>query len=342
MEERRRILIIRPSALGDVCRSVHLAVSLRNAWPSARIEWLVNAQYADAVRCHPCVDETLLFHRGRRSSSKSGSRLSGISAESIGPFALLARQLRSRRYDIVIDAQGLARSGLLSLASGAAVRIVGHDAREGASLAANRRPVHGEGCTTHTVDAMASLLDPIGIEPVIDLRLTAPPETERTHRFETPPAVLAPTSLWPGKRWPIDRFAAVAARLRDRVPVAIVGGPNERDQCAELLAVPGVIDLVGKTSVGELMRIIQRGALVIANDSAALHMAVGFDRPIVALFGPTRTERVGPYGRSDDVIQHISPGDTLDHKNEAAGRELMGRISIDEVIQAAEHRLRSS
>ena len=68
-------------------------------------------------------------------------------------------------------------------------------------------------------------------------------------------------------------------------------------------------------------------------------MAVGFDRPIVALFGPTRVNLVGPFRRSNDVLQHIEPGDTMDHKNAAAGRLLMERIGIDEVLAAASSRL---
>jgi ADP-heptose:LPS heptosyltransferase len=103
-----------------------------------------------------------------------------------------------------------------------------------------------------------------------------------------------------------------------------------------------VIDRVGRTSVGELMALIERAALVVANDSAALHMAVGMQRPIVALFGPTRTERVGPYGREADVLQHVTVYDRRDHKDDRAGRELMERIAVDEVEEAVLSRLDSA
>ena len=83
------------------------------------------------------------------------------------------------------------------------------------------------------------------------------------------------------------------------------------------------------------MALVESSSLVIANDSAALHMAVGFDRPMVALYGPTRVDRVGPYGREADVIQHVTPSDRLDHKDGAAGRALMERIGVEEVVSRA-------
>jgi ADP-heptose:LPS heptosyltransferase len=100
-----------------------------------------------------------------------------------------------------------------------------------------------------------------------------------------------------------------------------------------------VVDLVGVTSVGGLMAAVERAAIVVANDSAALHMAVGFDRPLVALFGPTRIDRVGPYGRAGDVIQKLQPGERLDHKDDRLGRGLMERITLEEVLDAAASRV---
>jgi ADP-heptose:LPS heptosyltransferase len=80
------------------------------------------------------------------------------------------------------------------------------------------------------------------------------------------------------------------------------------------------------------MAMIHFSRAVIANDSAALHMAVGFDKPLIALYGPTRVDLVGPYKRESDVLQHMEPGDTFDHKQAETGRRMMERIHADEVI----------
>jgi heptosyltransferase-1 len=155
-----------------------------------------------------------------------------------------------------------------------------------------------------------------------------------------PYAVLAPTSRWASKRWPDVRFAEVARTLLSEQAVErviVVGAPGERGQCPATLALaadhPRVTDRVGSTSISALMALISRAALVVANDSAAVHMAVGFDRPTVALYGPTDVARVGPYGREADVIQHREPGD--------ANAAMMARIGLEEVLNACRVRLKN-
>ncbi|MEN0021014.1 MAG: glycosyltransferase family 9 protein, partial [Planctomycetota bacterium] len=121
-----------------------------------------------------------------------------------------------------------------------------------------------------------------------------------------------------------------------------VGGPGEDDQCEPLLEMSKrdsrIAYLVGKTSVGELMALIERSSLVVANDSAAVHMAVGFARPMVALYGPTDVVRVGPYARQRDVLQRVTPSDRLSHKR-AENARLMERILVQDVFDAATARL---
>lgn len=343
-----RILLIRPSALGDVCRTVPCLVSLRRAFPSARIDWLVQEGFEPAVAAHPDLSGVVSFPKA---AIKAGLRR-------LRPGAMLAfgRSLRRAAYDAVYDLQGLARSGLMAALTRARHRVGFADARELGWLGYTRKHRVPDG---HTVDRMLGLLEADGVPTFQDPHSPYSPQqlTQAMRLYTTPAdrawaeslglgrvAVLAPTSRWPGKQWPADRFAVLARELlrSGRVDrVAIVGGKSERPACGPLLdgSTPGIVDLVGKTTIGGLMALIESSRLVVANDSAALHMAVGFDRPLVALFGPTRIDRVGPYKRDADVVQHITPADTLDHKNEAAGRALMERITADEVVRRALERL---
>jgi len=333
-----RILIIRPSALGDVCRSVPVLASLRRAFPAAHIDWLVQDSFAPAVAHHPGLTGVVPFERRALGTAASRGRL--------GSSLLFMRRLRDAKYDLVFDVQGLARSGLFAWATGAARRVGFANAREMGWLGANERFEVPR--AVHSVDRMLELVRLSGIEPLRDMRLYAPPSDRDTLAADpqlsgTRYAVIAPTSRWPGKRWAAERFAELAPRLLGAglgVDAAVlVGGASERGQCLPLIELAArdgrVIDRIGATSVGALMALIERAALVIANDSAALHMAVGFDRPMVALYGPTRVDLVGPYGREGDVVQHITPADTLDHKNAIAGRAIMDRITIDEVFDRA-------
>jgi len=125
----------------------------------------------------------------------------------------------------------------------------------------------------------------------------------------------------------------------------IVGAASEREQCREVLECDPagrIVDLVGRTSIGELMALVERASLVVGSDSACLHMAVGFDRPLVGLYGPTDVARVGPYQRERWVIQKLAPDDVLDHKNDQAGASLMARITVDDVFQRIREALADS
>jgi len=335
-----RILLIRPSALGDVCRSVPVLASLARAWPDAAIDWMVQDGFADAVAAHPALRAVVPFPRRELGRALRRGR--------VGPLHDYIGQLRQGRYDLVVDAQGLFRSGFFAWASRAPRRVGHRAARELGWVFYTDRERGSEGL--HTVDRMLALVRTIGVEPIPEMRLFAPAADREAvaqdARFGGRFAVVAPTSRWAGKQWPNERFDAVIARLLEEglvERVAVVGGPSERSQCGPVLERAGrdgrVLDLVGATSIGRLMAVIERSSLVLANDSAALHMAVGFDRPLVALFGPTRVELVGPYGREPEVIQHLRPGDALDHKSDHAGRLLMERIGVGEVIEACRDRL---
>jgi lipopolysaccharide heptosyltransferase I len=335
------VLLIRPSALGDVCRTVPCLVSLRRAFPGAAIDWLVQDSFADAVRAHPALSGVVPFPRREMKDWIASGRLA--------PLGGWLRELSQRGYDLAIDLQGLARSGFFTWITGAPRRVGFANAREGGWLGLTETyTIHAH---RHTVDRMLGLLRCMGVEPVRDMALHTPaadraaidrdPACARLR--ERPYAIIAPTSRWPAKQWPADRFAAAADWLTRRgLAVAVVGSASERAQIGPVLDLaarqPLVVDLVGSTSVGRLMSVVERSRLVVANDSAALHMAVGFDRPIVALFGPTNAALVGPYRRERDVLQHVAPDDLLDHKNPAQAA-LMERISTDEVIEACEERL---
>lgn len=336
-----RILLIRPSALGDVARSVPVLVSLRAAFPGASIDWLVQDAFADVISAHPALSRVVPFPRRAFSGWLSPHRWPAVLA--------YLRSLSRERYDLVVDAQGLARSALFALASGARERVGLADAREGARLAYTRRVPPGP--PVHTVDRMLSLVRAVAgtadSSPEA-MRLYTPPHARGfagalPALAGAPYVVIAPTSRWPAKQWPDPRFASLAESLAaDGLRVAVVGAASERPQipaCVRLASSrPGIADLVGSTSIAQLMDVIEHAALVVANDSAALHIAVGFDRPIVALYGPTDAARVGPYRRERDVIQHVRSGERLDHKT-PRGASLMLRIGVPEVLAACRARL---
>jgi len=340
----QRILIIRPSALGDVCRTVPMLVSLRAAFPDAQIDWVVQDDFVAAVESHPAVNRVISFPRSKLAGWWRSPR---SFLHMVGWF----NRLRRARYDLVLDGQGLGRSGLMALATRAPQRVGIRTAREFAWLAYTRRmPAEGTPMPVHTVDQMLSLLSAIDVPVAADMTLHVNPEQRewwRTRRAaEGWPrgkyAVLAPTSRWLSKRWPIDRWVQLVSPLGDRgfEKLVVIGSPSEQEQVRQLFVqhkpgVRGMVDLVGQTSIAQTMAVIAEADLVIANDSAPLHMAVGFNRNIVALFGPTDPAEVGPYGREESVVRGYCPsvGEKINFKNSKLGDSLMRFISTASVLQ---------
>ena len=334
--DRKRILIIRPSALGDVCRTVPILCSLRESFPKAQIDWLVQDSFVDAVSAHPAVNKVIPFPRAAFSHFAVNPRILGQLLRWLG-------DLRRRKYDVVYDCQGLARSGFFTRYTGAPKRVGFRDAREGAFLGYTHRYRVD---AVHTVDRMLGLLENDGISISHDMRLYVTDEGEATWVTmranlglpdDSPYAVLAPTSRWLSKQWPGDRFKALIPHLFTRgfQHIVIVGSENERSQCGELLGAikqeSHVHDLMGKTTIASLMATIAHSDLIIANDSAPIHMAVGFDRRYLALFGPTDPAKVGPYGGNRWVLRNVKNGNHFHHKDNSIGSTVMERISVEAV-----------
>ena len=147
MGDPQRILFIRPSALGDVVRSLPVVASLRAAFPEATIDWLVQTEFVDAVAAHPDVTAVIPFNRSRLGRWYLPGGLRSIRT--------LVGQLRERRYDLVIDGQGLGRSGYLARATRAPRRVGPDDAREFGWLGYTQRVKRHK---THTVERMLELV----------------------------------------------------------------------------------------------------------------------------------------------------------------------------------------
>jgi len=341
-----RILIVRPSALGDVARTVPVLVSLKRAFPEAKIDWLVQDSFADVIAHHPDLSEVAEFPRGR---FRGFGRNWAVTRE---VFAYLG-QLKQRQYDRVYDLQGLSRSGWLTWFTRAPHRVGPADAREGAWLAYHHRVKINED-VQHTVDRMLAVIEGDGVEPVRDMRLFVGDDDRawaeaymKKHAMRRGHfAVVAPTARWLCKCWPVDRYDQIIDRLDqcDLHEAVVVASESERTDAAPLLDhVDGSLrrhDLIGKTTVGQLMAIIDAAGLVLANDSAALHIAVGLGRRVVSVFGPTDPAKVGPYRYSTGLVcAETEPG--INYRSVGDDQTLIAGVSVDAVWQAVQRVLQS-
>ena len=331
-----RILLVRPTALGDVARTVPCLASLRAAFPGARIDWLVHSAFVEVVRHHPMLDGVVPFDR---------QRLSGFglwpSATRAG-FAM-AKALRRAGYTHVYDLQGLGRSGLAAWLTRAPHRAGFADAREYGWLGYNRRLAVPP--AMHTVDRMLGLLRADGIAPVADMRLYvgdydrawAQDYLEQHGLAAGRYVCLAPTAQWGCKCWPAAKYAELAGRVVAHegadTPVVLLAAPHEHAQLKPITDALGGQARVPKTTVGQLMALIAQSAVVVANDSAALHLAVGLDRPVVGVFGPTDPALVGPYRRGASVVQPagITPDAMARYRARKDDNTLIAEVSVEVV-----------
>lgn len=304
-----RILIIKPSSLGDIVHTLPVLAALRRAWPDAHIAWLVASSFAPLLEGHPLLDEVVRFDR----------RYFGRMWYHPGAFVAFWRfvaAIRRRRYELILDLQGLARSGLISWFSGAPRRIGFSDARELAWLFYTQR-VTCPDPDEHAVWRNLRFLETLGIapgQPQFPLAVR-PAERDRARellcqaglRGEEFCAVL-PGARWDSKLWPAGHFAELITRLHAAglPPPVLLGGPDERPRAERILAgcQGPVIDLVGRTSLRELVGLLERATLVICLDSGPMHLAAALNRPVVALFGPTNPDRTGPASPRARVLTH--------------------------------------
>ncbi|MEI7766192.1 MAG: lipopolysaccharide heptosyltransferase II [Phycisphaerae bacterium] len=303
----RRVLIIKPSSLGDVATTMPLLCDLRAEWPTTEFDWLIAPGLTDLLRGHYAISELIPFER---------KQLSGwpFRASAWASFTGLVRKLRARHYDIAIDAQGLARSAWLARLSGARVRIGFADARELAPL-----------LYTHTAPAAAQALPAVARMRRLRLPLDITPADRCSYRVPVTAAALElaraqtghqsyiaviPGARWNTKRWPTAKYVALIQALANQaLQVVLLGSPDERALCTEIAqqANAGVLNLAGQTDLAGMIALLKLADLVIGNDSGPLHVAVALGRPVVGIYGPTDPNYVGPYDQLDHVVRHPVP-----------------------------------
>ena len=336
----KRVLIIKPSSLGDVARSLPVLQALRQRYPNAHIAWLVRPDCAGLLRQVDGLDEIILFDRrrlGRIWYSYAAAR----------DLIRLCKSLKKKQFDIVLDLQGLFRSGFLSLCSRAPVRLGPHFVRESAGLFYTHR-VPAADHPEHASDALWRFVQTLGF--TTDQPPTGPSinETARAHALEKlqhaglppgqPYGILLVGGTKQTKRWPAERFGALAQRLMKDYDIRLVilgAGSAEAEIAAAVTetAGPAVIDLAGRTNLAELTALLAGAEVVIGNDSGPLHIAAAVAAPTVGLYGPTNPAVVGPYRQMDGVVQAGPNVKRLGRYSRNQAHQI-STITVEEVLEA--------
>jgi heptosyltransferase I len=323
------VLIVMLTAIGDAVHVLPVVRAIKRRHPRCRITWVLQPGPARLIEGHPDVDEILVFQRRR------GWRA----------FVELRRQLRARRFDVLLDLQLSFKAGLITGLSGVPVRI-GYDrrrARDLNTLFTNRsipaRPLQ------HVQDEFLEFTAELGVsaEPV-EWNLGPWPGERAWQRtffeaIDRPVATLVIATSHPEKDWLPERWAALADTLYADFALqpVLTGGrtPREVALAAEIAsrARHEPVSTIG-LPLRQLVGLLDGSALVVSLDTGPLHMAVALARPVIALMGYKDPRRVGPYRHCHDLIvdAFTEPGEDTGITRESR-RGRMQRITVDDVVE---------
>ena len=299
----RRLLIIKLSALGDIAQALPVASALRRQFPHLHVTWAVEERSAALLHGHPGVDRIVTFPR-----MAWGGLAPGWSAA----FRCALGAVREQPYDVALDLQGLFKSSVVAVWSRAPLRLGMPPQREGAALASRAVPVRPG--RRHAVERYLECAEYLGAAPTpVQFGLRPQPAavaslTRLFQQYEICPTdrviAVSPSAARPWKAWPEAHWAAVIGALGEQGRVVLVGSDEQRRRHRGLAQRAGcpVVDLTGKTSLAELIALLDRCVLHVAPDTGTLHLAVALGRPVVGIYGPTPVWRLGPYGQADAAV----------------------------------------
>lgn len=325
-----RIVVRMPNWIGDAVMATPALGLLRKSFPDAHIAIVANPLVAELFTFHPDCNQVIRFdkrttHRG------------------VGGFWRFCRSLRSERFDLAVLLQNAFEAAVMAVLAGIPRRAGYSTDGRGLLLTAGVPAVdkkHG----LHHVDYYLRMLRQLGLddhEHRLRLALTAGEESGAIERLGPGDwiAVNPGASYGAAKRWIPERFAAVADSLSAEfgVRVVLTGGPGELDigRDIERSMSRAPLNLIGRTSVRELMAVLAHCRLVVTNDSGPMHIAAAFDVPIVAVFGPTDHTTTSPLIEKCRIVRSAADCAPCMLRECPTDHHCMTGVSADEVLAAA-------
>ena len=297
-----RVLVVQTAFIGDVILTLPLVEQAHDFFRPADVDMVVVPRAADVCRNHPDLHDLVIYDKRGADRGVRG-------------FIKLIRLLRSRQYDLALVPHRSLRSALLVALSGIPLRV-GFRTLAGRLFFTRSIPRRSD---LHEAERNLSLLAGVGIR---DVPLSLPhvhpssQDEEQVRRFlstigvqdNTPVAAIAPGTVWNTKRWPHERYVALAGLMAQAgFHVLIIGGPEDEElsrQIAELGDNPRVHSVAGPLSLLQSAEVIRRSRILVANDSAPVHLAVAVGTPVVAIFGATIPAfGFAPYGPHDSIVE---------------------------------------
>jgi ADP-heptose:LPS heptosyltransferase len=302
-----------------------VVAALREAYPGARIGWIVHPRFAPLLHLVEGLDH--VYPLERRSGAKA------------------IRAVRQDRYEVCIDLQGLIKSAAVARFSGAQ-RVIGFSRpllRESAAALAYTES-GGEGAG-HVIDKNLSLLALIGVHTRarrFPLHIPETPVVPCTREIlglagDETFALINPGAAWSNKRWPAERFGDVARHLweRQRLRSAVLWGPDEATLAASVArASTGAARMAPQTTMVEILALARAASVMVSGDTGPLHLAAAAGTPVVGVYGPTPPGRNGPWDPLDKVVSSHAACACSFKRQCTAQSWCLEQVTVDAVTEA--------
>jgi len=299
-----KIAIVKLSAMGDIVHAMVALQFIKKRYPDSQIDWIVEEGFRGVLESNPDIDTILTVNLKSIKKKKSA----------IFTQAALLREYAKNDYDIIIDAQGLIKSAIVSrlLRRKKGCIIAGFDResiRERVAARLYDRTVHIP-YDQNTIDRNVKVLtEPLGIEAGSADILAKEPFLFTKSSFERKGyIVLVVGSTWESRNYPREKFLEIAAAL-GRETIVVWGSEEEHGKALWLSERSGVIEAAPKGNLELLKAIIANASLVIGNDTGPTHMAWGMNIPSITIFGPTPVNRI----YITDINKAVKSPSKVDH-----------------------------
>ncbi len=345
MSTPRNILIVRLSAIGDVVMASPLVEAFKRTFPDARVSWLVEAGSKPVLEANTDLDEVIVWPRGQWNQTLKNRRYLYF----IRQLWSFVRDLRRKKFDLAVDAQGLLKSGIWVFLSGAAARV-GIGSREGSrylmTRVVDRKDADNRISSQYRLLAEYVGLDLGDFKMKVSLGLEAQKYAEEfSGGLSSGYAVFCPFTTRPQKHWIEERWRELANRIIDKfeLTVVLLGGPDDEKAGGRIAKPdhPSILNMTGKTTIQQAGALIKSSSLLIGVDTGLTHMGFALDVPTISLFGAT-----APYlnteGTSGTVLYHPMDCSPCRRNPTCEGDyTCMKAISTDEVVRTARSLLES-
>ena len=309
-----RILIIKTSSLGDIIHALPAVNLLVKHIPDAEIDWLVKPEFANVLRYCPNLDEMIFFDRKKFASLKYGIKY----------CTGLIKYIRKKKYDIVIDFQGLMRSALFAGLADAEIKAGFAAPREFLSAFFYNRRVKAD--FKHVVDRNLALVrEVLGCKieeendkslfellPCDEFAVSAEKILNDAGRDSSAALIaVVPGADWKSKKFPCDFFVDIMERIHVAVKAdfMLIGGENERKDAEKIeniaaLSNMKIINCIGRASIGESIELLRRADIITGNDSGPMRIGAAMGVPLCVFAGSSRPENNGPYSSKCRIFRN--------------------------------------